>query len=183
MKNSSGTPHTEHKHNSQLTPLVVLSRTFQAPVDWVWKAWSDPDVIEQWWGSDGHQAKYACMEFRVGGKYFLDMEGPDGSIIWNTGTYEEIIPNKKIVCSTSFTDKDGNLILGNDLGFLGNWPRKLYITIEFEEIETNQTKMTVSHEGVPQLGHDKCINDWNQAFDKFMGVVERYGNENLNMIQ
>lgn len=44
----------------------------------VWKAWSDPEMINQWWG-----------------KYLFDMETPDGKITLSTGIYEEIIPNKK----------------------------------------------------------------------------------------
>ncbi len=183
MKQASRISHIEHKHSSHHTPLVLITRIFQAPVEWVWKAWSDPEIIKQWWGPTGHMSKYAYMEFREGGEYFLDLERPDGSVIWNKGTYEEIIPYKRIVCSDSFADKDGNLVLGNELGMLGNWPRKLYITIEFEEFGTYQTKMVVSHEGVPKLVHVKCIKNWNESLDKFMEVVERYGNEHLNMIQ
>lgn len=183
MEQTSSTIQMDHKQSSLHAPLVVITRTLQAPVEWVWKAWTDPEIIEKWWGPTGYMSKYACMEFREGGKYFLDIEGPDGSVNWTTGTYEEIVPYKKIVCTESFADKDGNIILGNDIGMIGSWPRKLYITIEFEEIETHQTKMVVSHEGVPEIGHDKCIEGWNQSLDKFMEVVERYGNENLNMTQ
>lgn len=182
MKQASSTLHIEHKHSSVHAPLVVITRIFQAPVEWVWKAWTDPEIIEQWWGPAGYMSKYACMEFREGGKFFLDMEAADGSVIWNTGVYEEIIPYKKIVCTDSYADKDGNIIGGNDVGMLGGWPRKLYITIEFEEIEAQQTKMVISHEGVPREGRDKCIDGWNQSLDKFMLVVERYGNEHLNRI-
>ncbi|MFA6238076.1 MAG: SRPBCC domain-containing protein [Bacteriovorax sp.] len=182
MKQTPAPSPLEHKHSSHDTPLIVITRIFQAPVEWVWRAWSDPEIIEQWWGPSGHMSKYACMEFREGGKYFLDMEAPDGSVVWSTGTYEEIVPYKKIVCTDSFADKDGNIVLGNDIGMPGSWPRKLYITIEFEEIETHQTRMVVSHEGIPKEGFVDCMEGWNQSLDKFQEVVERYGNENLNSI-
>jgi len=183
MEQTSSTLPHEHKNSSVHAPLIVITRIFQAPVEWVWKAWTDQEIIEQWWGTIGHRSKYVCMEFQEGGKFFLDMEGADGSIFWRTGIYEKIIPHKKIVCTDSFADKDGNIILGNDIGRLGNWPRKLYITIEFEVIDAQQTKMMVSHEGVPKDGQEECIEGWNQALDKFAEVVERYGNEHLNMIQ
>lgn len=171
------------EQTSSTLPLVEITRIFQAPVEWVWKAWTDLEIVEQWWGATGYKSKYVRMDFREGGKFFLDIERGDGSITWRTGTYEKIIPHKKIVCTDSFADKDGNIILGNDIGRPGNWPRKLYITIEFEVIDAQQTKMMVTHEGVPKDGQDECLQGWNQALDKFAEVVERYGNEHLNMIQ
>lgn len=176
------TSHRKHKHSSHLSPLVVITRTFQAPVEWVWKAWSDPEIIEEWWGARDHMSKYACMEFREGGKYFLDIVAPDGTVVWSTGTYEEIIPYKKIVCTESFADKDCNIIGGKEIGLPGKWPKKRYITIEFEEIEAHQSKLMISHEGIPQFAQKRSIENWNQSLDKFMEVVERYGDENLNMI-
>lgn len=183
MEQTSNTLPLEHKNNSVDAPLIVMTRIFQAPVEWVWKAWTDPKIIEQWWGTTGNRSKFGCVEFREGGKFFVNIEEANGSIIWRTGTYEKIIPHKKIVCTDSFSDKDGNIVLGNDIGMLGNWPRKLYITIEFEEIDPQQTKMVVSHEGVPKDGQDECVEGWNESLDKFAEVVERYGNEHLNMIQ
>ncbi|RPJ77494.1 MAG: SRPBCC domain-containing protein [Alphaproteobacteria bacterium] len=172
----------EHKHSSEESPLVIMTRFFNAPVEWVWKAWSDPEIIEQWWGPTGYTSKYACMEFREGGKYFFDMEGSDGKVIWSTGTYEEIIPYEKIVCTDSFADKDGNIIFGNDIGMKGNWPKKMYITIEFEKIDEHQSKLVITQEGVPKIAHDESVEGWNQSLDKFQLVVERYGDENLKHI-
>lgn len=173
----------DYKHSSQNSPLIVITHIFQAPIEWVWKAWADPEIIEQWWGAAGYTSKYACMDFREGGKYFLDMEGPDGSIMWSTGTYKEIIPLKKIVCTDSFADKDGNIILGNDIGMKGTWPLTMYLTIEFEKIEDHQTRLTLSHAGIPKEVQGECVQGWNQSLDKFHEVVERFGNENLNQIQ
>ncbi len=173
--------HSEHKSSSEHLPLVKITRSYRAPIEWVWRAWSDPEIIKQWWGPTRYTSKYAESDFRVGGKYLFDMEAPDGTITWSTGIYEEIIPYKKIVCTDSFSDEDGNIILGNDLGMRGNWPRKLYVTIEFEKIEDDQTKIVISHEGIPKEMHDDCVNGWNQSLDKFLEVVERYGDENMNV--
>jgi len=164
-------------------PPIEITRIYRAPIEWVWRAWSDPEIIKQWWGPSRYISNHAKNDFRVGGKYLFDMESPEGKVTWSTGVYETIIPYKKIVCTDSFSDEFGNIILGKDIGMPGVWPEKLYITIDFEKIDNNQTKIIIRHEGTPREVHDECIQSWNQSFDKLLEVVERYGDENLNMIQ
>jgi uncharacterized protein YndB with AHSA1/START domain len=172
----------EHKRNTEQSPLVEITRILQAPVEWIWKAWSDSEIIKQWWGPTGYTSKYAETDFRIGGKYLFDMESPDGEVIWNTGLYEEIIPHQKIVYTTHFSDEDGNIILGKDIGMPGHWPTKLYVTIEFEKLEDNQTKMVLRHEGIPKEVHHNFASSWNQSLDKFQEIVERYGDEHFKSI-
>lgn len=185
MDITSHDPHPAdiHKLNTVQSPLIEIVRILRAPMDWIWKAWSDAHVIKQWWGPMGYISKHSKTDFRIGGKYLFDMVAPDGKIIWNTGVYEEIIPHKKIVFTQHFSDQDGNVVSGNEIGLKGNWAKKLYATITFENVEPDQIKMVVSHQGIPQEMFEECIEGWSTSLDKFQETVERYGDENLQPVK
>ncbi len=52
---------------------MVVTRVFDAPRELVWKAWTDPKYVMQWWGPKGFTAPVCQMDFRVGGKSLLCM--------------------------------------------------------------------------------------------------------------
>lgn len=163
----------DHKKNLPNAPLVQLTRTFRAPVERVFSAWSNPEFIKQWWGPAGFTAPSATTEFRVGGKYLFSIRSPDGKEYWSTGVYLQIIPNEKILCTDQFADENGNTISAKQAGMTGNWPETVYITVDFEKTDDDHTNMTVSQEGVPQEIHDDSIAGWNGSLDKLQRLVER----------
>src|SRR6266404_6301667 len=75
------------------------ARVFDAPRALVWKAWTDPQYVMQWWGPKGFTAPFCKIDFRVGGKFLCCMKSPDGQEGWNGGEYHEIVPHEKIVYS------------------------------------------------------------------------------------
>lgn len=164
---------TEHKKSLEQSPLVEISRTFRAPVEKVWQAFSDAELIKQWWGPTNYTAPNTKIDFRVGGKYLYAMQDPTGKITWSGGVFDEIIPQKKIVCTDHFADKDGNLISANAAGLPGAWPDELYVTFEFESVGSDQSKILISHEGIPKNMHDDCVQGWSQSLGKLQKLVER----------
>ena len=68
-------------------------RTFNAFNDKVWHVWNDA----HWWGLRGYTAPFVRNDLRVGGIYLLAMKSPKGEMVWNTGVYKEVVPNKRIV--------------------------------------------------------------------------------------
>src|SRR5215469_6412977 len=93
---------------------VVITREFNAPVEKVWAAWTEADHIKQWWGPADFTAPHIELDFRVGGKYLYAMHGPAGTEydidMWNTGTFQEIVPLKRIVYQDNFADERGNVV-------------------------------------------------------------------------
>ena len=71
---------------------MVVTRVFDAPRELVWKAWTDPKYIMQWWGPKGFTSPSCQMDFRVGGKLLCCMKSPDGQEFWNAVEYHEIVP-------------------------------------------------------------------------------------------
>jgi uncharacterized protein YndB with AHSA1/START domain len=92
------------------TERMVVTRVFDAPRALVWKAWTNPKYVMQWWGPKGFTAPVCQMDFRVGGKFLCCMRTPDGQEFWNAGEYHEIVPHDKIVSSMYFSDSKGNKV-------------------------------------------------------------------------
>jgi uncharacterized protein YndB with AHSA1/START domain len=156
------------------SPAVRVNRVFHAPIDRVWQAWSQPELIKQWWGPHGYTAPTVKTDFRVGGKSLMAMQAPDGKIGWSGGIYTEIVPHKKIVTTDHFSDEDGNVISAASAGMSGDWPSDLYVTIEFEAKSDHETVMTIVHEGIPKKMNADCTKGWSESIDKLQKLVERH---------
>lgn len=76
---------------------VVVKRTFDAPRELVWKAWTEPERIAQWWGPSGFTTTTEVMDVRPGGEWRHVMHGPDGRSYPNQILYSEVIPPERLV--------------------------------------------------------------------------------------
>jgi len=157
------------------TKTLHLTRTLDAPLEKVWKAWTEPEHIKKWWGPKDFTAPQVKQDLRTGGKYLYCMHGPAGSPfdsdMWSGGTYEEVIPMKKIVATDHFADKDGNWISPKDIGMPGEWPEEMRVTVTFEDLGGGKTKLTVVHEGHPVEMAKDAEAGWNQSLDKFEAAL------------
>jgi uncharacterized protein YndB with AHSA1/START domain len=89
--------------------MLRVERTFDAPRELVFKAFTEPDRIAQWWGPRGWQTTNYRMDVRPGGQWHYCMRGPDGMESWGIATYREIVEPERIVYVDSFSDAEGNV--------------------------------------------------------------------------
>ena len=144
---------------------LVIQRVFKLHVSKVWKAWTDPEYFKKWWGPNDFTCSYSSMDARVGGKYLNCMRSKDGKEFWSTGVVKELVPEKKLVITDSFSDSEGNKKPAAEYGMPGEWPEELLITVTMEEAD-GATKLHLHHEGVPPEMHDECMQGWNESLDK-----------------
>lgn len=152
---------------------VVIVRFFDAPVEQVWKAWTEPERMKQWWGPKTFTTPVAKIDFRVGGKYLIDMCGPDGKDYWSTGTYKEIVPMKKIVVTDSFADEHGKIVSASYYGMDPSFPLEAEAILTFEEIG-NGTKFTLKYpdlDGINDKDLEGMQQGWNESLDKFAQIL------------
>jgi uncharacterized protein YndB with AHSA1/START domain len=76
---------------------LLIIRVFDAPQELVWRAWTDPHHIAQWWGPNGFTTTTSAMDVRPGGKWRFVMHGPDGTDYQNTIAYLEVEPPSRLV--------------------------------------------------------------------------------------
>jgi uncharacterized protein YndB with AHSA1/START domain len=81
---------------------LTLKKTFDAPIELVWEAWTEPEHIARWWGPKGMSLTVVQHDFKVGGKWKYVMPMPNGSDFVSEGEYMEIVKFQKIVTSANF---------------------------------------------------------------------------------
>jgi uncharacterized protein YndB with AHSA1/START domain len=145
---------------------LTIVREFDAPRELVWKAWSDPELLKQWWGPKTFTTPAYTIDFRVGGTYLHCMRSPEGQDYWATGTYREIVPMERIVFTDAFADENGNVVPASHYGMEGDWADDMLVTLTFEDLN-GKTRLTLCHTGIPegQL-RDMTGAGWNESFDK-----------------
>jgi len=118
----------------------VISRTFDAPRDLVWKCFTDPERMKHWWGPKGFKVIASKMDLRPGGTYHYGLQAPNGQAMWGKFVYREIIPPERLVLITSFSDEKGGTTRHPGHA---SWPLEMRSTFTFEDVPGGKTKFTV----------------------------------------
>ncbi len=155
------------------TERMVVTRVFDAPRELVWKAWTDPQYVMQWWGPKGFTSPFCQIDFRVGGKFLYCMRTPDGQEFWNAGEYHEIVLHEKIVSSMYFADSKGNRVEPAQLGIEHEAIEGAYDVTLFEDLGNGRTKLTfIGNETMQNAIETGQLEGTKQVLDKFAAVVE-----------
>ena len=82
---------------------LVLERTLQAPRMAIWRCWTEPALMEQWFCPKPWRVSDVKLDLRAGGASSMVMRGPDGEAFPNNGVYLEVTPGKRLVFTDAFT--------------------------------------------------------------------------------
>jgi uncharacterized protein YndB with AHSA1/START domain len=96
------------ENNTANQKELVFIRTFNAPRELVFKAWTEPEHLMHWWGPKGMALGVASLDLRPGGVFHYSMKSPEGFEMWGKFVYGEITPPEKLVFTNSFSDAEGN---------------------------------------------------------------------------
>ena len=149
---------------------LCTERTFNASAADVWRVWNDPDSIKKWWGPKGYTALVVRNDARAGGSYLWAMKSAQGRTFWSTGIYKEIVANKKIVSTMSFSNENGKTIPGSQVSVPGKWPDEITVIVEFSESE-GKARVTVAEVGIPLIAYPLSKIGWAQQFDKIQSLL------------
>jgi uncharacterized protein YndB with AHSA1/START domain len=130
----------------QKTDLVV-TRVFEAPVELVWKAWTEPQHVMQWWGPNCFTSPSAKMDVREGGTSLVCMRAPKefgGQDMYSTWAYQRIVPMQRIEYVHNLADKDGNNVDPVAMGMTADFPRDQRHVVTFKDVGNRKTEMTVT---------------------------------------
>jgi uncharacterized protein YndB with AHSA1/START domain len=82
---------------------LVLSRLIAAPPAKVYRAWTDPELLMQWFAPQPWTTSHAELDVRPGGASLIVMRGPDGNEFANRGVYLAVVPNEFLVFTDAYT--------------------------------------------------------------------------------
>jgi uncharacterized protein YndB with AHSA1/START domain len=141
------------KEQMSTQPALQMKRTFQAPRDRVFRAWTDPKELALWFHvSRDYSTLVPELDLRVGGKYRLEMRHKGGNVHKLTGTYREIKPPEKIVFTWRWeADPSAHDSL---------------VTVEFRDLGPS-TEILLSHELLPSAEErEKHGHGWDGCFEQ-----------------
>ncbi|MGF7042274.1 SRPBCC family protein [Mucilaginibacter lappiensis] len=87
-----------------------IVREFNAPRQKVWSAWTESNILDQWWGPKPWHVETKTMNFKNGGHWLYAMIGPEGETHWSICTYHAIDAPNSFKSTTKFSDENGNPI-------------------------------------------------------------------------
>lgn len=94
-----------NKKNKQ----IIVKREFKASLSDVWAAWTEAEILDQWWAPKPYQAKTLSLDFSVGGRWFYCMISPEGERHYCIFDFEKIVPLECFTGNDAFCDEDQNI--------------------------------------------------------------------------
>ncbi|WP_433815946.1 SRPBCC family protein [Flavobacterium johnsoniae] len=88
---------------------VNVKREFDASLANVWSAWTEPEILDQWWAPAPWKSKTKSMDFKEGGRRLYAMIGPEGEQHWAIADFTSISPKSNFKYLDAFSDSEGNL--------------------------------------------------------------------------
>jgi uncharacterized protein YndB with AHSA1/START domain len=163
---------------------LIVTRIFEAPVEQVWKAWVEPEMVRQWWGPTGFTCPLAEMDFREGGKSLVCMRAPKefgGQDMYSTWTYTKIVPNERIEYTFNFADQDGHKLTPAQVGLPAGIPEDGRHVVTFKELgdpstglRVGRTEMTMTEHGyTTDQTHDLSKAGLEQCLDKMAASLAK----------
>lgn len=156
---------------------LVVTRVFDAPVERVWKAWTDPERVMQWWGPNGFTSPSAEMDFREGGTSLVCMLAPQklgGQDMYSTWSYRKIVPMQSIEYIHNLADRNGNKADPVKMGMPPDFPQDQRNLVTFKAAGGNRTEMTVTeYDWTPGQMMSMAETGLNQCLDKMAAMLAR----------
>lgn len=162
---------------------VVMSRTFDAAIVAVWRAWTDEALMSRWWGPHGFTTD-AKLDVRPAGRFALIMYGADDDAYPLQGEYLEVAEQSRLVMEMHHDDHPANwhdylaLQFTKAGGDEDTLPSLTVITkVAFQALGDNETQLTVEQVFATQAERDAfdgmgSTEGWRQSFEKLDKVLE-----------
>ena len=142
------------------TATLVISRRLNASRDQVFAAWTDPEIMQQWYAPGQAQVAEVECDPVVGGRFRVVMKGPEGQTYITSGTYREVVPGEKLVHSWSWEGSDS----------------ETQVTIELKALEGGVTELTLTHELFPDADTRDLHNEgWTESISKLERLMNEVG--------
>ena len=153
---------------------LVVTRVFEAPVEDVWRAWSDAEYVKRWWGPVGFTVPTADIDFREGGRSLVCMSSPQFGDLYNTWTYRRIVPHERIEFILNFTDEHGTALDPEAVGIPPGVPKDVPHEVTFRSLGGRGTEMTVTERGYTTAAAVETSKlGLEQVLDKMAGIYAK----------
>ena len=144
---------------------LSLTRLIKAPREKVYAAWTQPELMKQWFAPLPFTTPIVELDLRVGGANKIVMQDVDGNQYPNHGVYLELVPNEKIVCTDAYT----SAWVPSEKPFM-----TMILTFEDEGGDTRYTARVVHWSEADREAHEQMgfHEGWGKCADQLAALVE-----------
>ncbi|HVW13922.1 MAG TPA: SRPBCC domain-containing protein [Mucilaginibacter sp.] len=154
---------------------LVITRIFDAPKELVFKVWTEPEHIKNWWGPKPFTAPRCEVDLKVGGEYIYVMRSPDGQEFPVQGKFIEIVRNEKLVYTDDMYKQADfwKMMIGGKVGADVDFSTiQLIVMVNFEGIGSRSTRLTLktwffSNEVRDAMVGMMMAEGWTSSLQKF----------------
>ena len=146
---------------------LTLERAIDAPAENLYRAWTEPALLTQWFTPAPWTPPHAELDVRAGGANLVVMRGPDGTEVPNRGIYLEVVPNRRLVFTDAYVD-----------AWTPSAKPFMTATIEFHDLGNGRTRYTArcAHwNAADRDAHEKMgfHEGWGKATDQLAALARR----------
>ncbi len=151
---------------------LLITHLFNAPRELVFKAWTDPEQLKNWYAPDGCTIEFKSVEARENGRFHSCIHDPVHGDCWITGVYKEVIVPEKLVFSMILSNEMGETVSSGAAGKSDDWPEEILTTVTFDPIG-QQTKVTL-HQTVAEAEAKKtgAYQSWFSMFERLSELLK-----------
>ena len=136
---------------------LEIRRTFSAPRDRVFRAWTRPEELKKWSAPGPMQTPTAEVDLKIGGRYRMVMRGPDGAEHRVSGVYKQVDPPKRLVYTWKWEQAPDAV--------------ETMVTVEFRDLGAS-TEVVLRHEGFSSAAEqERHEHGWNGCLDKLASAL------------
>jgi len=154
-------------------------RVLQAPLELLWRAWTEPEHLRRWFGPKGFTMAECAMDLRAGGTFHYGLRTPEGALMWGKWVFREIVARERLVFISSFSDAARAVTRhpGN-----ANWPLEMLSTVTFAkhagigggsvvEVEWQPLQPTPAERAAFAAGQSSMEQGWSGTCDQLQGYL------------
>ena len=151
---------------------LLITHIFNAPPAVVFRAWTDPEQLIQWYAPDGCTIEFKSIDVKPGGQFHSCIHDPVHGPCWIIGTYHEVIPSEKLVFTMVLSDENGRNATSLEAGKPEDWPEEIITTVTFKALG-DQTEATI-HQTVAEEEAKKtgAYQSWIKMFNKLNAMLD-----------
>ena len=144
---------------------VRVNREFNADLEMVWEAWTNPKILDQWWAPKPYQNRTKSMDFRDGGMWLYSMISPKDEIHWCKADYKKIEHQKCFSYTDNFCDENGKVS--------EHFPDSFWTNVFNENAGTTTVTITIQYKSLGAL--EKVIEvGFKEGFTMAMQNLDQY---------
>jgi uncharacterized protein YndB with AHSA1/START domain len=170
------------------TRTLRIERTFEAPRELVFEAWTRPEYLTQWYAPHGCTIRVVKLDVRPGGRFHWCIDNPSLPLqrilrprhsripaqhgeCWCIGEFREIVRPERLVYTLATADSAGNAIEPAQAGHDPRWPRESLVKVTLTEVR-GATLLTLEQNVLESLAkHTGAHPSWLQMLDRLSALV------------